>query len=111
MGGKRIIQFSQRNGKLPLQQWKQGNYPVINIYAQEPDLVTLNINTSEHLNIYNNAIIELPESGRYELTISKWTEFYQDLEDAVSTFGFKSEVMIVKKREKAHESTELKNVI
>ena len=30
----RILQFSQRNGKLPLQQLKQGNYPVIPIYAQ-----------------------------------------------------------------------------
>ena len=30
----RIIQFSQRNGKLPSPQWKQGNYPVIPIYAK-----------------------------------------------------------------------------
>ena len=36
--GTRIIQLSQRNGKLPLPQQKQGNYPVITIYAgTEPD--------------------------------------------------------------------------
>ena len=33
MGVTRILQFSQRNGKLSLQQIKQGNYPVIPIYA------------------------------------------------------------------------------
>ena len=31
-GVTRVIKFSQRNGKLPLQRQKQGNYPVITIY-------------------------------------------------------------------------------
>ena len=29
----RIIQFSQRNGELPLPWWKKGNYPVILMYG------------------------------------------------------------------------------
>ena len=29
----RILQFYQHNGKLKLPWWKQGNYPVIPIYA------------------------------------------------------------------------------
>ena len=33
LGLKIIIQLSQHDGKLPLPQWKQGNYPVISIYA------------------------------------------------------------------------------
>ena len=32
LGVSIILQFSQRNGKLPLTQWKQGNYPLITIY-------------------------------------------------------------------------------
>ena len=32
-GEQEFSTFSQRNGKLPLPQWKQGNYPVIPIYA------------------------------------------------------------------------------
>ena len=31
-GGVRVLQFSQRNGELPLPWRKQGNYPVITIY-------------------------------------------------------------------------------
>ena len=30
-----IIQLSQRNGKLPLPQWKQSNFPVIHIYGAQ----------------------------------------------------------------------------
>ena len=33
MGVIRILKFSSRNGKLPLTQRKQGNYPVISVYA------------------------------------------------------------------------------
>ena len=34
-GVARILQFSQQNDKLLLPQWKQGNYPVIPIYAPQ----------------------------------------------------------------------------
>ena len=44
---------------------------------QDRYLATLNLTTSEHLNIYNKAIIGLPESDRYDLTRSKWAVFYQ----------------------------------
>ena len=36
-GVRKILQFSQRNVKLPLPQQKQGNYPVINIYGCNPN--------------------------------------------------------------------------
>ena len=42
-----------------------------------PYLYTLYITTSEHLKLYNKAIVGLHESDRYDLTSSKWTEFYQ----------------------------------
>ena len=35
LGVRIILQLSQRNGKLPSPRWKQGNYLVIPIYAQE----------------------------------------------------------------------------
>ena len=41
----------------------------------DPYLSTLYITTPDHINIYNKAIIGLPEIERYELTISKWTDF------------------------------------
>ena len=53
---------------------------------QDSYLSTLNISTSEHLKLYNKAIVGLPESDRYDLTRSKWTKFYQELEDDVSKF-------------------------
>ena len=34
LGVKIILQFYQRNGKLPLPWWKQVNYPLIDIYAE-----------------------------------------------------------------------------
>ena len=61
---------------------------------QDPYLSTLELSTSEYLKIYNKEIVGLPESDRYDLTISKWTEFCQELEDIVSTFVFKSEFLI-----------------
>ena len=33
-GWQELSRFSQHNGKLPLTRWKQGNYPVIPIYAR-----------------------------------------------------------------------------
>ena len=44
---------------------------------QEPYLTTLNVTTSEHLNLYNNSIVGLPESDRCDMTSSKYTDFYQ----------------------------------
>ena len=55
------------------------------------------------LKLYNRAIFGLPESDRYDLTRYKWTNFYQELEDAISTFGFKAEVLIAKERD-VHQS-------
>ena len=55
---------------------------------QDPYPATMDLNNSEHLKFYNKAITELSERYRYDLTISKWTDFYQELEDAVATFGF-----------------------
>ena len=43
----------------------------------DPYLATLNMKTSEHLKLYNKAIIGLSQSDRYDLTRSKWTYFYQ----------------------------------
>ena len=56
---------------------------------QDPQLATLYIYTYEHIKIYKKANFEITESDRYDLTISKWTVFYQELEDTVSTLGFK----------------------
>ena len=69
---------------------------------QEPYLYTLDLSTSKHLKIYNKAIIGIPESDRYDITRSKWTDFYQELEDSVFTFGFKSAVLIVTERYSIH---------
>ena len=56
------------------------------IMAEEPVngnqdlyLATLDLTTLERLNLYNKAIVLLPESNRYDLTISKWTDFHQEL--------------------------------
>ena len=40
---------------------------------QDPYLATLEISTSEHFNIYNKAIVGLPESDRYDLTVAHCT--------------------------------------
>ena len=44
---------------------------------QDPYLSILNISTSEHLKLYNKAIVGLPESDRYDITRSEWNNFYQ----------------------------------
>ena len=73
---------------------------------QDPNLFILNISTSEHLKLYNKAIVGMSEIDRYDLTISKWTDFYQELEDAVFTFGFKAAVLVVTTRDGGHVTTE-----
>ena len=78
---------------------------------QDPYLATLDLSISEHLTLYNKSIVGLTESDRYDITRSKWNELYQELEDAVSTFGFKSVVLIVKTRYAGHALTEVKNII
>ena len=55
--------------------WDPGNLPGNSSFS-----------TSENINLYNKVIVGIPESDRYDLTRYKWTEFYQELEDAVSTF-------------------------
>ena len=78
---------------------------------QYPYLPIIDLSTSEYLKIYNKEIVGLPESDRYDLNISKWTDFYQELEDAVSTFGFKSAVLIVTSIYVGHAPTEVNNTI
>ena len=78
---------------------------------QEPYLNILNISTSKHLNLYNKESFGLPESDRYDLDRSKWTDFYQELEDAASTFGSKAAVLIVTSRYGVHIPTEVKSII
>ena len=72
---------------------------------KEHYLATLNISTLEHLKIYNKESFGIPESDRYDPTISKWTGFYQELEDSVSTFGFKVAFSIVTARYGHHAPT------
>ena len=62
---------------------------------QKPYLTTLDLYKSEHIKIYNMAMVGLPESDRYDLTRYKWTDFYQELEGAVSTYVLKLVVFIV----------------
>ena len=42
---------------------------------QDTYLENLYLTNSEHLKLYNKAIIGLTESDRYDLTKSKWTDF------------------------------------
>ena len=44
---------------------------------QDHYLEIIHLSTSEHLKIYNKAIVGLTENKRYDMTISKQTEFYQ----------------------------------
>ena len=62
-------------------------------------------------NIDNKAIFGLPEMDTYDITRYKWTGFYQDLEDAVYTFGLKSEVLIVTSRYANNVPTEVNGII
>ena len=78
---------------------------------QDPYLVTIYLSTSEHFKLYNKSIVGLPENDRYGLYRSKWTDFYQSLEDYVSTFGFKAAVMIATDRDGVHIPTAVNNII
>ena len=62
---------------------------------QNPYLSTLNLATSEHLKLYKMAVLGLPKINRYDLIRSKWTDFYQELDDAVFTSVLKAAVIIV----------------
>ena len=74
-------------------------------------LTIRSIYTSKHIHFYDKAIIGLPESDRYDLTISKWIDFYQELEDAIFKFGFKAEVLMVTDIYGLNEPTEVKDTI
>ena len=43
---------------------------------QDLYLATLDLKTSEYLNLYNKAITRMSESDRYNLTMSKWIDLY-----------------------------------
>ena len=82
--------------------------------VQDLYLTTLNLSTLEHLNIYNKLIViivMIPDNVRYVITRTKWTDFYQELEDYLSEFGFKSSVHIITGRYNNHLTTELNNAI
>ena len=78
---------------------------------QDPYLSIINIPVSKNLNLYNKEIFGLTEINRYDLNRYKLTEFYQEFEDAVSTFGFKSAVLIVIDIDTINSPTEVKNII
>ena len=78
---------------------------------QDPYLAIINISISEHINLYNKATVGLLESDRYDITISKWNDFYQELEDAVFIFGFKAAVFIVTSIYGLYIHTEVKDLI
>ena len=78
---------------------------------QYPYLEVLDIFTSEYLKLYNTEIIGIQENDSYDMTGYRWSEFYQELEDAVSTVGFKETVLIVRARDGVHITTEVKNII
>ena len=78
---------------------------------QDPYLEILDLTTSENLKLYKKAIFGLPESDKYDLTRSKWTDFYQELEDSISTFGLKAEVLIVITIDINQTPTEFNNII
>ena len=44
---------------------------------QDPYLPTSDLSTYEHLKLYNKEIVGIPESDRYDITRSGWTDFYQ----------------------------------
>ena len=78
---------------------------------QDPYLEIIDIYISEHLKIYNKAIFGLTESYRYDITRSKWNGFYQELDDAVSTFQFKAAVLILEAIYAHNALTEVKDII
>ena len=71
----------------------------------------MNLFAWEILKIYTKAIVGIHENGRYDLTRYNWTYFYQELEDAVSTFSFKASTHIVTDRVVNHFTTEFTNFI
>ena len=77
--------------------------------VQDPHLTTIDLATPEHIKLHNKGIVGLPESDRYDLTKSKWTNFYQQLEDDVLKFGFKEAVMVVTYRYLNQAPTESNN--
>ena len=44
---------------------------------QDPYLDLTYLSTSENIKLYNKVIVGIPESDRYDITRSKWTDFYQ----------------------------------
>ena len=78
---------------------------------QYPYLANIDLYKYEHLKIYKKSIVGIPESYRYDLTRYKLTKFYQELEDDVCTFIFKSNVLIVIDRDTDHAPIYSKNII
>ena len=62
---------------------------------QDPQQAKLNPFTFENIKLYTKEIVGLPEIHRCDITRSKWNDFYQELEHAVSTFGSKGAVLIL----------------
>ena len=69
---------------------------------QSIHLATIYLTTLEIIKLYNKATLEFPKKDRYDLTISKSTGFYQELEDAVSTFRPTTIAQVVTARDLNH---------
>ena len=78
---------------------------------QDPYLSNLDLKTSGNINLYKKAITGLSESDRYNLISSKCTDFYQELEDSVVTFGFNTAVQVVTERDPGNVPTDFKKII
>ena len=72
---------------------------------KDPYLTIINISTSKHLNLYNKAIVGLTEIDRYDLTRSKRTDFYQELENDLSKIEFIAAVLFLPSRYGNHVHT------
>ena len=78
---------------------------------QDPQQAKLNPFTFENIKLYTKEIVGIQVSDSYDLTRYKWADFYQELEDVVSTFVLKSAVLIMTSSDGGHAITEVKGII
>ena len=64
-----------------------------------------------NIKLYTKEIVGIQVSDSYDITRYKWADFYQELEDVVSTFVLKSAVLIMKSSDGGHAITEVKGII
>ena len=81
-GGKRILQFSQRNDKSPLTQWKQVNYQAIPIYTSSSiEILVLSFYFPDFLCITPHPIEMSPPIW---LHVSTWTAYASSIDVKIS---------------------------